>query len=120
MGLIYVTVTIRNELASRHEYTASFLVSTGAIDCIAPTDELMKIGIRPIGKAVYELADGQKREFKYGLAVIEFMGDVTAGRILFAPHGTEPVLGVTALESVGILVDPVQKTLKRLPCLPLR
>lgn len=29
-------------------------------------------------------------------------------------------LGVTALESVGILVDPVNKTLKRLPAIPLK
>jgi hypothetical protein len=32
----------------------------------------------------------------------------------------EPILGVTALESVGIVVDPANKTLKRLPAIPLK
>ena len=48
------------------------------------------------------------------------MGEVTAGRIIFGEPGAEPMLGVTALESVGIMVDPVHKTLKRLPAVPLK
>jgi len=32
----------------------------------------------------------------------------------------EPILGVTALESVGIMLDPTTKTLKRLPAVPLK
>ncbi|MBI5014696.1 MAG: hypothetical protein HZB55_04300 [Deltaproteobacteria bacterium] len=32
----------------------------------------------------------------------------------------EPLLGVTALESVGIVVDPANKTLKRLLAVPLK
>ena len=34
--------------------------------------------------------------------------------------GCEPLLGVTALESVGIAVDPGKKTLRRLPAIPLK
>ena len=48
------------------------------------------------------------------------MGETTAGRVIFAAPGTEPLLGVTALESVGIIVDPTNKTLKRLPAIPLK
>ena len=48
------------------------------------------------------------------------MGEVTAGRVLFGPDGVEPLLGVTALESIGITIDPVTQTLKRLPAIPLK
>jgi len=48
------------------------------------------------------------------------MGEITAGRVIFGGPGTEPLLGVTALESVGIMVDPANKTLKRLPAIPLK
>jgi predicted aspartyl protease len=48
------------------------------------------------------------------------MGETTAGRVIFAAPGVEPILGVTALESVGIMVDPANKTLKRLPAIPLK
>ena len=51
---------------------------------------------------------------------IEFMGETTAGRVVFGEPGMEPLLGVTALESVGIMVDPANKTLKRLPAIPLK
>jgi hypothetical protein len=61
---------------------------------------------------------GQHRPF--GLAQIEFMGEITAGRVIFGPDGVEPILGVTALESVGIEIDPATRTLKRLPAVPLK
>ena len=48
------------------------------------------------------------------------MGEITSGRVIFADDNAEPLLGVTALESVGILVDAANKTLKRLPAIPLK
>ena len=101
-------------------YEAVFLVDTGATDSLAPADELEKIGLSAEGKMAYELADGTVKEFSYGLARIEFMGETTAGRVIFGQPGCEPILGVTALESVGIIVDPTKKTLKRLPAIPLK
>ncbi|MFZ4701173.1 MAG: hypothetical protein ACOYMG_14080, partial [Candidatus Methylumidiphilus sp.] len=51
---------------------------------------------------------------------IEFMGEIAGGTIIFGEPGTEPILGVTALESVGIEVDPRNQTLKRLPATRLK
>lgn len=64
--------------------------------------------------------DGSVHEYEFGLAQIEFMGEITAGRVVFGPDDVEPLLGVTALESVGIIVDPVNRTLRRLPAVPLK
>ena len=77
-------------------------------------------GIRKEGKMSYEFADSSVKEYPYGLARIEFMGETTANRVIFGDPDTEPLLGVTALESVGIIVDPANKTLKRLPAIPLK
>ena len=68
----------------------------------------------------YELADGTLRQYEVGLVQIEFMGETTAGRVVFGAEDIEPILGVTALESVGVIVDPVRKELRRLPSIPLR
>jgi hypothetical protein len=46
----------------------------------------------------YELADGTVKEYPYGLVRIEFMGETTAGRVIFGAPGSEPILAVTALE----------------------
>jgi clan AA aspartic protease len=120
MGLIKVTTKITSLEGAKGSYEEVFLVDTGATDSVAPADELEKIGVRRVGKMTYELADGTVREYSFGLVQIEFMGEITAGRVVFGERGSEPLLGVTALESVGIMVDPVNKTLKRLPAIPLK
>lgn len=120
MGLTHVTVILKGNQSAKKKYEADFLVDTGATDCLAPASALEKAGIRRRGKMAYELADGRKVEYDFGLAEIEFMGELTSGRVIFGPQGSEPLLGVTALESVGILVDPIKQTLKRMPAIPLK
>ena len=119
-SIIHVTTTLKSHQKARKKYEADFLVDTGATDCLAPASVLKKAGIVPRGRMVYELADGRTVEYDFGLAEIEFMGELTSGRVIFGPEGTEPILGVTALESVGILVDPTRQTLKRMPAIPLK
>jgi clan AA aspartic protease len=110
MGLTYVTVTLKAP-GRKKKYQANFLVDTGATDTLAPGVELRKIGVKPVGKMAYELADGSLEEYQFGLAEISFMGEITAGRVIFGPNEAEPLLGITALESVGVVVDPANRTL---------
>jgi clan AA aspartic protease len=120
MGLTRVTTRLTGFQDPTRYCEALFLADTGATDSLAPSDELKALGIKPEGKMSYELADGTVREYPFGLVRIEFMGETTAGRVIFGAPGVEPVLGLTALESVGIVVDPADKTLKRLPAIPLK
>jgi clan AA aspartic protease len=120
MGLTKVTTKITALGNRQKSYEAVFLVDTGATDSMIPGPELEKIGVKKEGKMAYEVADGTVKEYPFGLARIEFMGETTAGRVIFGLPGAEPILGVTALESVGIVVDPASKTLKRLPAIPLK
>lgn len=120
MGLPKVTTKLTSFQGPGKSFEALFLVDTGATDCKAPADELKKIGGTKKGKMSYELADGTVKEYHYGLVQIEFMGEITAGRIIFGEPDSEPLLGGTALESVGIMVDPAKKTLHRLPAIPLK
>ncbi len=120
MGLIHVTVALRATEKSRKKYEAIFLVDTGATDCMAPASKLHQAGIRRRGRMAYELADGSTTEYDFGLAEIEFMGELTSGRVIFGPENSAPLLGVTALESVGIVIEPATQRLKRLPAIPLK
>lgn len=120
MDLIHVTVTLRATQKSRKKYEADFLVDTGATDSLAPASELERAGIRRRGRMAYELADGSTAEYDFGLAEIEFMGEITSGRVVFGPDDCEPLLGVTALESVGIVIEPATRRLKHLPAIPLK
>ncbi len=120
MGLTRVTVTLKAWGSANGGYEADFLVDTGTTDSMAPANELKKVGVQQAGTSSYELADGSLQEYQFGLVEITFMGEITAGRVIFGPDDVEPLLGVTALESVGIVVDAANQTLKRLPAIPLK
>lgn len=119
MGLTHVAVKLRNRDSS-DEFNASFLVDTGATDSMVPANELNRIGIKPTGKKIYELANGELEEYDIGYAELSFMGETMTSRVIFGPDNSEPILGVIALESHGLVVDPTTQTLKRLRGLPLK
>ena len=116
MGATHVTVTIRNPADPDRAWEGLFLVDTGATDSLVPGQHLEAIGLRPRGRRVYELADGRE----ITMADIEFMGETVGGTALFGEAGAEPLLGMTALASVGIEVDPATQRLKRLPAVRLK
>jgi len=120
MGITQVTVTVRNPAQPELMYEDLFLVDTGAIDCLVPGKYLKEIGLTPEGSRTYELADGSEVRMDIAVAKIEFMGDIVGSTVIFGPDDAEPILGVTALESVGIEVDPRTQRLKRLPATRLK
>lgn len=120
MGATHVTVTIRNPAEPDRAWEGLFLVDTGATDCLVPRSSLEAIGLRPKGERVYELADGREIKMNITTADIEFMGEIVGGTIILGEENAEPLLGVTALESVGIEVDPSNQRLKRLPAVRLK
>ena len=115
VGFIHIPVSVKALGESPDHYDAMFLVDTGAIDSMAPSDALRRAGIEPVGSKTYELADGSRHQYQFGIARIEFMGEITGGRVIFGPEGSEPFLGVTALEAAGVTIDPSTQTLKKLP-----
>jgi len=119
MGLTHVPVKVKN-FNSDASFTKDFLVDTGAWHAMAPESELKSIGIEPVGKKTYELANGELQDFQYGFVQISFMNEVTAGEIIFGPDHSEPILGVFALQSAGFIVDPPNHTIRKLPAHPLK
>jgi predicted aspartyl protease len=61
----------------------------------------------------FKTIDGRLLERKVGEVIIEYM-DVKATRIVvFADRGDSEVLGVDALEGLGLEVDPITKQLRK-------
>ena len=120
MGITHVTVAIRNPAQPERVWEGLFLVDTGAIDCLVPRQHLESIGLAPVGERIYSLADGSDVKMDVGVAQIELMGDFTGGAVVFGNEDVEPLLGVTALESLGIEVDPLNQTLHRMPFVRMR
>jgi len=115
-----VTAVVRNPAEPTRTWEGLFLVDTSAIDSLVPRPCLESIGLAPKGQRVYGLADGSEVRLDITTGDIEFMGDVVGSTIVFGEADAEPLLGVTALESVGIEVDPRNQRLTRLPTTRLK
>ena len=120
MGTIHTRVRITNPADDRKYWEGLFLVDTGVTDTIVPRPYLDSIGLKPRATRVYTLADGSEISVDITVATLEVMGEKVGGTVIFGEPGTEPLLGVTALESVGIEVDPLNQQLKRLPAVRLK
>ena len=120
MGETYVTVSIRNPADLDRCWEGLFRVDTGAFDSLVPGPHLDAIGLKPEGTRVYELADGTEIVMDITGADIEFMGEMVGGTIRYGAPDAEPLLGLAALASVGIEVDPASRRLKRRPAVRLK
>lgn len=120
MGAVNANVVIRNPADRSRSWEGRFLVDTGATDSLVPRPQLQAIGLTPEAQRTYILADGSEITMDVAVARIELMGGIVGGTVLFGDVDAEPILGVTALESLGIEVDPLNQRLKKLPAVPLK
>ena len=120
MGAVNANVVISNPADRDRSWEGVFLVDTGATDSLVPRQHLEAIGLKPEGQRTYLLADGSEVEMDIAVARIELMGEIVGGTVLFGDADTEPLLGITALESLGIEIDPLNQRLKKLPAVRLK
>ena len=120
MGITQVTATVLNPMDSGRKWEGLFIVDTGAIDCVVPKQHLESIGLAVKGQREYTLADGSEILMQFTTGDLEFMGETVGVTIIMGAEDTAPLLGVTALESAGIEVDPRDQRLIRLPAVLLK
>ena len=120
MGLVYAVTEVTNISGGSESYKMPFLVDTGATDTIIPSNELEKLGIKREGSRKYELADGTIVTYDVGFAFLVVNGEKVAANVVFGEEKSEPLLGVTVLESAGFIVDPIKQILKKTAAIPLK
>ena len=85
------------------------VVDTGATVSVIPKEILQELEIAPSRPRVFTLADGSKIERTVSGAILKIKVDgkeyETFDEVLFGEKGDEIILGVTALEHLGIKVD---------------
>ncbi|HWQ17883.1 MAG TPA: aspartyl protease family protein [Sulfolobales archaeon] len=94
----------------------TLLADTGAIYTVLPRSLLEDLGVKPIGKRRFRLADGRVVEREIGLIGIEIGGQAIHTITVFGDEGIY-LLGVVTLEELGLQVDPVSGELKPLELL---
>jgi len=88
------------------------LVDTGSTFTWIPQDVLESLGVMPEEELLFELADGREQRYPVAWVQIRLEGRREQPTIVvFAPTGSEPILGVVTLEEYLLAVDPVHHRL---------
>ena len=116
MGTFTVPIQIGNQVTG--EFVAiDALVDTGATYSLLPADIVARLGIISVGQRDFELADQRHVQYDVGEARLRLNGAELTVLVVFAPEGTSPLLGATALELFGLAADPVNQRLISVPAL---
>jgi len=92
------------------------LVNTGATYPALPEDLIRKLGLTFLREVSGEVAGGVAKLRLYGLTIVQIEDRIAGCPVIERPRGTTPVIGVVALEQMGIRVDPATgKLIKGLP-----
>ena len=86
-------------------------VDTGAAYTTLPGGLLRELGIEPVGKRRFLLADGHRIEMDYGEARATVDGESVTTLIVFGEDGAPALLGAYTLEGLAMAVDPVEQRL---------
>ena len=119
MGYVRVKVKVRNPQRRGHEADVELLADTGAIYSFIPSNVLESIKIERRSVRKMRVADGRVIERHLGIAEIEVKGETAHSNVIFGEDEDASVLGVTALEELGLQVDPLTGELKPMELLLL-
>ena len=111
MGMFEVKVKLASLTAPRRTEGISLLVDTGSSVSWIPREVLQKLGVTAFSRLPFSLADGRRLERDVTAVLVTFDGRKAPVQVAFGEPGEEAVLGATALEGLGFMVEPVAKKL---------
>jgi clan AA aspartic protease len=88
------------------------LVDTGAMFSVVPASQLTKLGVSPARRMEFELADGSTIERDVGEVRFRYNGRSAISPVVFGGETDSAILGVVSMETLGLEVDPLRKTLR--------
>ncbi len=116
MAITYLKAKVSNPLKPKNVLDKKFLVDSGAVYSVLPESDLRKLKIKAEGTQKFILANGEEIEKKVGEAKFYFRDRSATSKVIFGNKGVY-LLGVTTLENLGMILDPLSRELKPLPML---
>jgi clan AA aspartic protease len=114
MGTLEVDFQVGN-LGGTEFIDVNTMVDTGSNYCLLPGTTLTRLGVRQEYRQQFELADGRIVEYPMGQVRMRLEGKELIVPVIFAPEGTVPLLGVTALEIFSLGMNRVNQRLMPIP-----
>ncbi|MEM3551743.1 MAG: aspartyl protease [Candidatus Bathyarchaeia archaeon] len=118
VGFVKVRFRIINPVDREKYLDVEGVVNTGAIYTVVGRALLESIGLKSVEKRKFREFGGEV-EREIGIAEVELMGRKGGITLIFGEKDDTAILGVTALEALGLEVDPIRNTLKEAQLLML-
>jgi len=115
MGLTVLRVKVGNPGRPNVTSEVEFLVDSGAIYSVVPAPILKRLGVKPLAKEEFRLADGSTIKRRKGIALFRYGQHVGGADVIFGQRGDSNLLGALTLEALGLSLDPLKRVLKPLP-----
>lgn len=112
MGAVVVTIEVLTPPGKRiRAEQVDVLADTGATLSIIPERILRRLGVKQLEKIRTRLTDGRLARRQVGETRLRINGRIVTSRVIFGKARDATVLGLVALESLGLTVDPLTKRL---------
>ena len=111
MGITNAILKVKEHRKSEKIAEVNFLIDSGAIYSLVPGKILDELDIDPYKEMIFSLADGTSRKRRVCSAYFEFKDEGGPAPVIYGEEGDEPLLGVTTLESLGLVLNPFTRTL---------
>lgn len=105
MSAVYIELVIANDTDVTRQKKVRFLADSGASRAWIDEETAEQLGIRESGRVPVELADGQIKEYPYGLCKFMYDGETVNGTVIIGPRGCEPLAGTHVLEDFRLNLD---------------
>lgn len=115
MGVTYLPITISHPTTRQKSENLDFMVDSGAVYSVVPSQVLERLGIKPDEKRDFILANGQRMTRAIGIAKFIYKGRSGGAPVVFGKRGDSTLLGATTLEAMGFMLNPLKRDLLPLP-----
>ena len=111
MATATVTLRVRERRTAENFRDVEFLFDSGLAYSVIPGPVLDQLEIVPYREMNFSLADGTMVKRKVSSAYFEYGGEGGPAPVVYGEEGDVALLGVTALESIGLVLNPFTRTL---------
>ena len=110
MGLIYAEVEVRREGGPSRK--VKFLVDSGAMLSVLPWSAWHTLGLKPLRRMRFSLADGRTMRRQVSDCRFRFRGIDVPSPVILGERRDVALLGTLTLEALGLVLHPFERTLR--------
>ena len=100
-----------SSMDGQHSLDIEATVDTGAFYTTIPARLLRELGVEPMGRRLFLVADGRRVEMEYGQAWATIDGESVVTILVFGEDNAPSLLGAYTLEGLALAVDPSSQRL---------